>query len=197
MAKIENNRTEFLKERFIYCKEIYYNQVERREKIENKTKLLFSFVILLLSAMIFNIPKIIELKIFVSAFKSVYLVYSIQTISIITILFYFISIVCIFISIKIQSFDEIFPQNFSEKFLFRGSEYFLDEEEKIVHLEDNKMLEHFFYTMTKVIIHTIEFNLNLLNNKAKWFDYSWQSLLFSMVLLCFNLFIIILFGGIK
>lgn len=186
----EGIHLDFLKARFDYCKEIHYKLMEDKEKLENKVKLIMSLITIFLSAIILNITKIKEIKEVIFNEDSVIINSIILIISLLAVLIYFSSIVCIFMSFRIRSFDEIYPEKFSEKFLFKGTQYFLNEDNEKVRLTDKNILNNFYYTMTLVITNSVEKNSKLLNNKAKWFDYSWQLLLIIIFLMYIDLALI-------
>jgi hypothetical protein len=185
-------RLGFLKARFEYCKEIFYKMYDDNEKLENKMKLLTSFMVIFLSAIILNISGIEKLKGIISTKSdlSINLILRLDYIFI-TMLFLY-SIFCIFMSLKISFFQEIYPRNFSEKFLFPNTKYFMNEDEEVTGLKDEEILKSFYYTMSKVIINSITTNSNILNRKAKWFQYSLNSLLLSIFMICISLIIVLI-----
>lgn len=187
-----DNRLDFLKARFDYCKEIHYKLMEDKEKLDNKVKLLMSLITLFLSAIILNIAKIEKFKEAILNKDLISINYLISIILILAVIIYLTLIVCIFMSFKIRSFDEIYPKQFSEEFLFKGTKYFRNEDGQESELMDKDALNNFYYTMTLVITHSVETNSKLLNDKAKWFDYSWQLLLVTIFLIYIDLVLIFL-----
>lgn len=188
----DSKHLEFQKARFDYCKEIYYKLIESKEKLENKAKILLSLIGLFLSAIILNLQKIEELKRISLNNNSSIMNQTIMILFLVAGFCYLISLVCIFLSLKIRSFDEIYPEKLSEKFLFKGSDYFINEDNDYSSVTDRNILNNFYYTMTFVITHSIEKNSQLLQSKAKWFDYSWYSLLVTIFLICLISIIVII-----
>lgn len=178
---------EFYRVRFEYCKDIYHRLTERKDKIENKAKLLLSVMGIFLSAIILNIEKLDTLRTFLSQGNIFIIQRFVPIVLFLTIGFFLFSIIGVFNCIRNRTYHNIYPENFASKFLFSDSEYFINEELKVTSLNDDTALSNFYFTMTSVIILSTENNAIIVNNKAKWFHYAWISLLITLFLTCISL----------
>lgn len=193
VADTNQDRLDFLKARFEYCKDLFYKIEENNDKLENKMKFLTSFMVIFLSAIILNISSLEKLESTISLKSNFVLNTALRSDYILITVFFLASVFCVFMAIKIRTYDELYPQNFSLKFLFPGTDFFINEDEEVTNLKDEKILNSFYYSMTKQIIHAIDNNSQILKRKAKWFHFSWIALLCSIFLICISLIIVLFY----
>lgn len=155
-----NQKLPLKKAVFDYVTEIYKNETERQEILENKSRFYLSFISLFIGSAFFNLDFLNNTKNIITQTQLPHEVFTAIIGSIIalnaSLLF---SLISILVSIGIKSYKDVYPKNITFELFSPTSQYIKE-----------KNLEAFYETISMNYTVALEHNKNVNDKKALWIN---------------------------
>ena len=177
---------EFDKVIYEHCSSIYKLQLEKRDKLENKTNFLMSFMVVILGFIVLNFNNIWKFSDGLAKkvkYPNTSLFYFIL-LSIPLMLISF-SLFSIFMAVKTRSYKEEYPKNLVKNYFDDSSGYFDDG----VFIKGDKK-ETVYKALSYQIAIAIDINGELNQKKSKWIKVAWLSIIITMVYIAISVLIL-------